>query len=125
MFFHYHLRNVWLKNVLDSLNEFLRAYINDSLDKSAPELSVSPGFMSLFSAFDKKISLCENYPKGLAEVFFQWMMDNHYCELLFHAERAAYGGRQDVASMAAMAIFWNINHCVEFLYEMIIYCGKS
>ena len=27
--------------------------------------------------------------------------------------------------MAAMAIFWNRNCCVEFLYDMIRYCGKS
>ena len=53
------------------------------------------------------------------------MMDNNYCELLFHVERAASGGRQDVVSMAAMAIFWSINYCDELLDDMIGYCGKS
>ena len=27
--------------------------------------------------------------------------------------------------MAEMATFWNRNYCVEFLDEMISYCGKS
>ena len=81
--------------------------------------------MYLASAFDKKISLCVNYPKGLGEVFCQWMMDNHSGELLLHVEREAYGGRQDVAYMAAMAIFCNINYCVDFLDYMISYYGKS
>ena len=84
MFCHNHLRNFWVNNVLDSLTEFLRAHLNDSLDKVAPELQVSPGFMSLACAFDKMFSLCANYPKGLGEVFCQWIMDNHSGELLFH-----------------------------------------
>ena len=33
MFCHNHLRNVWVNNVLDSLTEFLRAHLNDSLEK--------------------------------------------------------------------------------------------
>ena len=36
MFCIYHLRNVWVNNVLDSLNEFLRAHLNVSLDEVAP-----------------------------------------------------------------------------------------
>ena len=52
-------------------------------------------------------------------------MDNHSDELLFHVDIAAYDGRKAVTSMAAMAIFWNRNCCVEFLDEMINYCGKS
>ena len=53
------------------------------------------------------------------------MIDNNSSELLFHVERAASGGWQDVSSMAAMTIFWNINYCVELLDEMISYCRKS
>ena len=124
MFCHNHLRNVWVKNVLDSLTDFMRAHLNDSLDEIAPELRVSPSFISLARAFDKMFSLCANYPKGMGEAFRQWMKLNHSGELLFHVERAASGGRQDIASMAAMAIFWNKNYCIEFLDEMISYCGK-
>ena len=52
------------------------------------------------------------------------MKDNNSGELLFHVEKVAYGGRQDVASMAAIEIFWNRNYCVEFLDEMISYFSK-
>ena len=90
-----------------SLTELFRAHLNDSLDKVAPELRVSPGFMSLDIAFDKKFSLCVNYPKGLGEVFCQLFMDNHSGEILFHVEVAASDGRQYVSYMAAMEIFWN------------------
>ena len=65
--------------------------------------------MSLARALDKMFSLYVNYPKGLGEVFRQWMMDNNSGEILFHVERTASGGRQDVKSMAAMENFWNIN----------------
>ena len=117
--------NVWVKNVLDSLTEFLRTHLNDSLDEVAPEFRFSTEFMSLAHAFENKFSLCANYPKGLGELFCQWMMDNNSSELLFHVDRAASGGRQDIVSMAEMEIFWNRNYCVEFLDEMISYCGKS
>ena len=125
MFWHNHLRNFWLKDVLDYLTRFWIAHLNDSLDEVAPELRVSPGFMSLDCAFDKMFSLCANYPKGLGEELSKWIMDNHSGELLFHVERAASGGRKDVTFLAAMAIFWNRNYCVEFLDEMVSYCGKS
>ncbi|KAL7523561.1 hypothetical protein ACHAXR_000896, partial [Thalassiosira sp. AJA248-18] len=122
---HNHLRNVWVKNVLESLTDFLRAHLHDSLDEIAPELRVSPGFIGFARAFDKMFSLCANYPKGMGEAFRQWMKDYHSGELLFHVERAVSGGRQDIASMAAMAIYWNRNYCVDFLDEMITYCGKE
>ena len=95
------------------------------LTNVAPELCVSPGFMSLDSAFEKMFSFCANYPKVIGKVFCQWMIDNHSGELLFHAERATSGGCQDAASIYAVEIFWNRNYCVEFLDEMISYCGKS
>ena len=102
---HNHLRNVWVKNVLKSLTEFLRAHLHGSLDEIAPELCVSPGFIGFAGAFDKMFSLCANYPKGMGEVFRQWMKDFHSGELLFHVERAVSGGCQDIASMVAMAIY--------------------
>ena len=119
------MHNIWVNNMLDSLTEFLRAHPNDSLDKFAPKFHVSPVFMFLASAFEKMFSLCSNYPKGICKVFLQWIVDNNSGEILFHVERAEYGGQQDVASMAVMAIFWNRKYCFEFLGEMIIYFVKS
>ena len=80
--------------------------------------------MLLARSFDKMFSLCANYPKGSGKIFCQWIMGNHSGELLFHVERASSGGRQYIASMDAMEIFWKRNYCVEFLDEMISYCGK-
>ena len=60
MFCHNHLHNVWVDNFLESLTEFLRAYLNDIIDKVAPELRVSTGFMSLVCSFDKLFSFCDN-----------------------------------------------------------------
>ena len=125
MFCHNYLRNVWVKNVLESLTEFLRTDINDSLDEVASELNVSSRFMPLACTFDKSFSLYANYPMGLGEVFCQSIMDNHSCERLLHVYRAEYGGRQDVTSMAAISIFWNKNYCVDFFDDMISYCGKN
>ena len=91
---------MWVKNFRDSWTEFFREHLNDSLDKVAPELLVSPGFISLDCSFDKMFRLCANYTKGLGEVFCQWMMDNNSGELLLHVDRAEYGGRKDVTPIA-------------------------
>ena len=61
----------------------------------------------------------------MGEVFLMWRRENHTGELVSHVERAASGGRQDIASMAATAIYWNRNYCIGFLDEMITYCGKE
>ncbi len=122
---HNHLRNVHVKNVLGALTDFLRAHMHDSLDEIAPEFRVSPGFISFARAFDKMFSLCANYPKGWGEIFRTWMRSNHSGELLLSVERAVSGGRQDIASMAAMAIYWNRNYCIDFLDEMVTHCGKG
>ena len=69
MFFHNHLRNVWVNNVLDSLTELLRAHLNDSLEEVALEFRVSPGFMSLARAFEKNLVSVQTIPRVLARRF--------------------------------------------------------
>jgi hypothetical protein len=64
MYCYNHLWNVWVKYVLNSWNDFMRGHLNDSLDEIAPELRVSPNFITFARAFDKEFSLCANYPKG-------------------------------------------------------------
>ena len=120
-----HLRNVHVKNVLEALTKFLKAHFSDSLENIALKFRVSPGFISFARAFDKMFSLCANYPQGWGEVFCQWMKDNHSGELLFSVERAVSGGRQDITSMAAMAMYWNRNYCVDFLDKMMLYYSKE
>ena len=122
---HNHLRNVWIKNVLESLTEHLRICLHDSLEEIAPEFRVSCSFVTFARAFDKMFSLCANYPKGWGEVFRPWLRENHRGELIFHVERAASGTRMDIAPMAALAIYWNRNPCVEFLEEMQVFCGRE
>jgi len=103
----------------------MRAYLYDSLDEIAEELRVSLSFISLACVIDKEFSLCANYTKGHGAMFQEWMKDNHPGELILHVERALSGGRQDIASMADMAIYWNRNYYVEFLDEMKTYSNKD
>ena len=65
------------------------------------------------------------HPKGHGELFRQWMHDTHPKELLLHTACAASGGRQDDCSMAALAMFWNHNYCLEFLEEQQRQCGNE
>ena len=58
-----------MKNVLESLTEFLGAHFNDIHEEVAPELRFSPGFMSLARDFDKIFSLCEKSQRVLARYF--------------------------------------------------------
>ena len=69
-------------------------------------------------AFDKEFSLCANYPKGHGELFLIWLRERYPDAMLFHAERAG-GGRQDLALMALLPIFWNCLWCVELLDERL------
>ena len=69
MFFHNHLCNVWVNNVLDSLSELLRAHLNDSLEEVAPEFRVSPVFMSLSLSFEKCLVSVQTVPRVLARYF--------------------------------------------------------
>ena len=68
-----HLRNIWIKNVLDSLTEHLRVKFHDALEEISPEFRVSCSFSSFARAFDKMFSLCANYPKGWGEIFRPWL----------------------------------------------------
>ena len=121
MYCYNHLRNVWVKKVLNSLNDFMCGHLNNSLDEIAPELRVSPNFITFARALDKEFSICTNYPKGHGGLFRQWMKVNHPGEQLWHVERAASGARQDVAYMAALTIFWNRHYCIDFLDEILTY----
>ncbi len=122
---HNHLHNVWVKNILTVTTDFLRGVLHDSLDNIVPKLRVPPGFDGFAYVFDKEFSLCANYPKGRGKLFLMWMKEIHPMELLLHVMRAASSGRQDVCLMAALAMFWNRNYCLEFLEHIIRYCGKE
>ena len=53
MYCYNHLRNVWVKKVLNLLNDFMCGHLNDSLDEIAPELCVSPNFITFARAKTK------------------------------------------------------------------------
>ena len=112
LFCHHHQSNVWVKNMLDVISNYLSTLIKDNLEEIAPELRVSPSFENMCRAFDKEFSLSANYPKGWGYNFRIWMKENHSGELLFHVEHASKG-RMDVVLMAFMAIYWNSNYCVD------------
>ena len=122
LFCHHHQRNVWVKNMLDVISNYVSTLIKDNIEEIAPELCVSPRFENMCRAFDKELSLCANYPKGWGSNFCQLMKENHSGELLFHVERACKG-RMDVVLMESMAIYCNCNYYVDFINEMISYCG--
>ena len=52
------------------------------------------------------------------EKFLEWMINNYPKEFLMHAERAT-GSRQDLITMGAGPIYWNIIFNVEFLDELL------
>ena len=110
--------------MLDVIRNNVSTLIKCNLEEIATELCVFPSFDNICRAFDKEIILCANYPKGWGSNFCQCMKENHSAEPLYHVERACKG-RTDVVSMASMAIYWNRNYCVDFLDEMISYCGRE
>ena len=69
IFFHHHLHNVWVNNTIDSLTDFLRAHINDSLEGVAPVLRVFIGFISLTRAFEKSIVSVQTTPRVFMRYF--------------------------------------------------------
>ena len=91
---HNHLRNVWVKNVLDSLTKLLRKHLNDSLDGIAPELCVSLGFTSLARASNKILVSAETISRVLEKFFDSGqrrIILGSYCSML--RGRVQMGGR--------------------------------
>ena len=119
-----HLRCVVVKNMLIKLNEFTSEFLKDCLDEISPILRVSTSLDAVLIAFDKEFSLCANYPKGHGELFLTWLRTKYPNELLFHVERSG-GGRQDLALMASLPIYWNRELCVEFLDERLRVPGNE
>ena len=78
LFYHHnHQRNVWVKNMLDVISNYVSTLVKENLEEIATELRVSPRFENMCRAFDKEFSLCANYPKGWGSNFRQWMKENH------------------------------------------------
>lgn len=119
-----HMRCVVIKNILIRLNEFTSEFLKDSLDEISPVLRVSTSLEAVLIAFDKEFSLCANYPKGHGELFLTWLRMKYPNELLFHVERSG-GGRQDLALMASLPIYWNREWCTEFLDERLRVPGNE
>ena len=44
LFCHHHQRNVWVKNMLDVISNYVSTLIKENLEEIAPELCVSPRF---------------------------------------------------------------------------------
>ena len=113
-----HTRCVVIKNQLIALNEHTTDLLKDSLDQIAPILRVTTSLDNVLIAFDKEFSLCANYPKGHGEKFLKWITSKYPDAMLFHVERSG-GGRQDLALMASLPIYWNREWCVQFLDEQL------
>ena len=64
LFCNHHQRNVWVKNMLDVIRNYVSTLIKDNLEEIAPELRVLPRFENMCRAFDKEFSLCASYAKG-------------------------------------------------------------
>ena len=52
LFFHHHQRNVWVKNMLDVISNYVSTLTKDNLEEIAPELRVSPRFENMCCSFD-------------------------------------------------------------------------
>ena len=119
------LRCVVVKNMLIKLNEFTSEFLKESLDKISLILRVSSTSPeTVLIAFDKEFSLCANYPKGHGKLFLTWIRTKYPNELLFHVACSG-GGRQDLALMASLPIYWNRELCVKFLDERLRVPGNE
>ena len=67
----HHQRNVWVKNMLDVISNYVSTLIKDNLGEIVPEIRVSPRFENMCRAFDNEFSLCANYPKVWGSNFRQ------------------------------------------------------
>ena len=53
LFCHHHQRNVWVKNMLDVIRNYVSTLIKDNLEEIAPELRMLPIFENMCRVFDK------------------------------------------------------------------------
>ena len=47
LFCHRHQRNVWVKNILDVIRNYVSTLIKDNLEEIAPEIRVLPRFENI------------------------------------------------------------------------------
>ena len=59
---NHHQRNVWVKNILYVISNYVSTLIKENLEEIALELRVLPRFDNMCRAFDKEFSLYANYP---------------------------------------------------------------
>ena len=119
-----HLRNVWFGGMTKSMSGFLTSAMRGELEAIDSKLRVNTSVESVLRAVDKEFSFCANYPKGHAELFYEWMKIKYPDALLLHVHRMS-GGRQDAAVEGAGALFFNRRYYVEFLDERLTYVGPD
>ena len=77
-----------------------------------------PDLAHVIREFHKEFSLTVNCPKRHGEKFLEWIIKNDPNAFLMHAERAT-GSRQDLITISAGPIYWNIIFNVEFLDDVL------
>ena len=70
IFCHQHERNILVKQILDTVRNYVGTIIKDNLDNIAPEFRVFPRLETMCQAVDKEFSPCGNLPKGMGFSFF-------------------------------------------------------
>ena len=69
IFFHNHIRNFWVKNVLDSFTGFFRAHLNDNLEEVASELRFLPDLCPLLVPLKNKLVSVQTILRVLVSYF--------------------------------------------------------
>ena len=120
---HNHLQNVWVGGLEKELSSYLTNLLVSSLDEIYPTLRVKNLLSALARAYDKGLSLSDNYQKIFGELFIEWMMDKHPGYVLYHVERVR-GSILDMILEASLAIYINREVNIELLDESLRIPGK-
>ena len=59
----------------------------EGLDEIHFQMRVSTGIKSVLSDVDREFSMCDNYPKGHRDIFYNWIETYHPGALLLHLGR--------------------------------------
>ena len=69
LFCHHYQRNVWVKNMLDVISNYVSTLIKENLEDIAPELRVLPYFENMCRAFDLEFSFVRTTEKAGVLIF--------------------------------------------------------
>ena len=119
-----HIRNIFLAAMSSAMSTLLKDMLEDDLDAFTSQERIATDMGSLLRADYKEFHQGCRYYKGAGAAFWDWACDERGDAFIVPFERAD-AGRQDLDFDAAVPMYINRKHTVDFLRPRVYAKGHS